>query len=130
MLRIRDPVRSVQRELRLTYNRTWPVLVHSATGDIGHAAIRICRSVGVKVFATTSSKAKVDYLVNTMAVPKGHVFLASDDSVAAGLKRVSNGQGVVIVLNTIPLQKMHSRLKFGQLDQTALSNLCNIIAFS
>lgn len=58
-----------------------------------------------------------------MAVPKDHVFLASDDSIAAGLKRVTNGQGVDIVLNTVPDEVFHAAwdcaAEFGKIVELA-----------
>ena len=61
-----------------------------------------------------------------MAVPKDHVFLASDDSIAAGLKRATNGQGVDIVLNTAPDELFHAAwdcvTEFGKIVELSSRN--------
>lgn len=61
-----------------------------------------------------------------MAVPQDHVFLASDDPIAAGLKRATNGQGVDIVLNSVPEELFHAAwdcvAEFGKIVELASRN--------
>lgn len=46
--------------------------------------------------------------MNTMAVPKDHVFQDGDDSLVAGLKRATHGRGVDLVLNTVADEPFHA----------------------
>ena len=43
-----------------------------------------------------------------MAIPKDHVFQTADDSFVAGLKHVTSGRGVDVVLNTVPDELFHA----------------------
>ena len=43
-----------------------------------------------------------------MAIPKDHVFPANDESFVAGLKHITNGRGVDLVLNTVPDELFHA----------------------
>jgi NADPH:quinone reductase-like Zn-dependent oxidoreductase/SAM-dependent methyltransferase/acyl carrier protein len=76
------------------------VLVHSAAGGIGQAAIQLCQHVGAKVIATVGSEAKRDYLkcvygVNTFA--DSHSNQAWKQDVAT----LTGGRGVDVVLNSL-----------------------------
>ncbi|TLD29263.1 hypothetical protein PspLS_03907 [Pyricularia sp. CBS 133598] len=84
------------------------VLIHSATGGLGQAAIQICRSAGAEIFATVSSQQKVDYLIKTFGIPGDHIFQSRDDSFATDLKRATCNRGVDIVLNTVSGELLHA----------------------
>ncbi len=74
------------------------VLIHSATGGVGLAAIQIAQMVGAEVFATAGSPDKRDYL---HALGITHVYdsrtLAFADQVLAD----TGGPGVDVVLNSL-----------------------------
>ena len=73
------------------------VLVHAASGGVGHAAIRIARTLGAEVMATASA-AKRAY-VRSLGVE--HVFDSRSTRFAAGVLEVTEGQGVDVVLNSL-----------------------------
>ena len=80
------------------------VLIHSGAGGVGHAAISICQYVGAEIYAT-ASKAKQD-IVRALGVK--HVFDSRSTSWFDDLMKVTDGQGVDIVLNSLAGQ--HQKL--------------------
>ena len=73
------------------------VLVHSASGGVGHAAIRIARTLGAEVLATASA-AKRAY-VRGLGVE--HVFDSRSTRFAAGVLEATEDRGVDVVLNSL-----------------------------
>ena len=73
------------------------VLVHSAAGGVGLAAIQLIRSAGAEVFAT-ASQPKQAYL---RSIGINHIFDSRTTSFSKEILDVTNGQGVDIVLNSL-----------------------------
>ncbi len=74
------------------------VLVHSATGGLGLAAIRVAKALGARVIATAGSEDKRRYL---RGLGIEHVFDSRDLSWADGVREATGGRGVDIVLNSL-----------------------------
>lgn len=77
------------------------VLIHSAAGGVGQAAIIIARSIRATIFATVSTKEKKEYLVNTFHINPCHIFYSRDLSFAEHVLQTTGGQGVDVVLNSL-----------------------------
>jgi len=75
------------------------VLIHTASGGVGLAAIQIARAVGAKIIATAGNRRKRAYLREVVGLE--NVFHSRDVSYAAEIKRVTNGRGVDVVLNSL-----------------------------
>lgn len=73
------------------------VLIHSASGGVGQAAIAIARAAGAEIFATAGSEARRQLLRD-----KGidHVYDARDADFGEMIRRESDGRGVDIVLSS------------------------------
>ena len=82
------------------------VLIHTAAGGTGQAAIAVAQSLGAKVFATCSTKAKRQLLMDHYNLPEEHIFSSRDASFASALKSIKP-DGIDVVLNTLsgPLLK-------------------------
>ncbi|BBX73765.1 type I polyketide synthase [Mycobacterium shinjukuense] len=74
------------------------VLIHSATGGVGQAALAIARAAGAEVFATAGN-AKRRNLLRDMGVE--HVYDSRSIEFAEQIRRDTNGDGVDIVLNSL-----------------------------
>jgi phthiocerol/phenolphthiocerol synthesis type-I polyketide synthase C len=74
------------------------VLVHSATGGLGLAAIRVARARGAVVIATAGSAEKRAYL---RGLGIEHVFDSRDLSWAEQVRTATGGRGVDVVLNSL-----------------------------
>lgn len=77
------------------------VLIHSAAGAVGQAAIILAQHVGAEVFVTVSSDAKREFLHERYGVPRDHMFSSRNTSFYSGIKRMTKGRGVDVVLNSL-----------------------------
>ncbi len=75
------------------------VLIHSATGGVGLAAIQMCRAVGAEIFATAGSPEK-RALLRSMGI--AHVMDSRSLSFADEVLTATGGEGVDVVLNSLP----------------------------
>lgn len=74
------------------------VLIHSATGGVGQAAIAIARVAGAKIFATAGSPQRRT-LLHDMGIE--HVYDSRSVEFAEQIRRDTDGYGVDIVLNSL-----------------------------
>ncbi|KAH8432882.1 uncharacterized protein LDX57_010515 [Aspergillus melleus] len=77
------------------------VLIHSACGGVGLAAVHVCQSMGAEVFASVGSEEKVEFLMKTFGIPRSHIFDSHNVSFLTGIMRETNGRGVDLVLNSL-----------------------------
>lgn len=75
------------------------VLIHSATGGVGQAAVAIARAAGAEIFATAGSPGRRDLLRN-MGIE--HVYDSRSTEFADQIRNDTDGAGVDIVLNSLP----------------------------
>jgi polyketide synthase 5 len=75
------------------------VLIHSATGSVGRAAIAIARAAGAEIFATAGSEERRE-LLRDMGIK--HVYDSHSTDFAEQICRETDGGGVDIVLNSLP----------------------------
>jgi len=73
------------------------VLVHSAAGGVGTAAIQICNATGAKVIGTASA-AKHDYVKELGAM---HVIDYNKEDFVKQVKRITEGRGVDVALDAV-----------------------------
>ncbi|MFE3599434.1 SDR family NAD(P)-dependent oxidoreductase [Streptomyces sp. NPDC059142] len=74
------------------------VLIHSAAGGVGLAALRVARLLGARVVATAGSEAKRRYLTGLGITD---VFDSRDLGWAAAVREATGGRGVDVVLNSL-----------------------------
>lgn len=77
------------------------VLIHSATGGLGQACVQLAQLAGAEVFATVGSLDKCDMLSSIYGIPRDHIFSSRDLTFAAGVKRMTAGRGVDVVVNSL-----------------------------
>jgi acyl transferase domain-containing protein/surfactin synthase thioesterase subunit/NADPH:quinone reductase-like Zn-dependent oxidoreductase/NAD(P)-dependent dehydrogenase (short-subunit alcohol dehydrogenase family)/acyl carrier protein len=83
------------------------VLIHSASGGTGLAALQIARGLGAEVFATAGSPAKRDFL---RGCGVQHVFDSRSLDFADEILACTGGQGVDVVLNSLSGQALERSL--------------------
>ncbi|KAI1635391.1 polyketide synthase dehydratase-domain-containing protein [Biscogniauxia mediterranea] len=77
------------------------ILIQSATGGLGLAAIQLARYKGAEIFATVGSANKVSFLVDTMGIESDHI-IPSRDAVALSRAAESTGKGGFdIIISTV-----------------------------
>jgi acyl transferase domain-containing protein len=74
------------------------VLIHSATGNVGQAAIAIARAAGAEIFATAGSEQRRE-LLRGMGI--AHVYDSRSTAFAEQIRCDTDGYGVDIVLNSL-----------------------------
>lgn len=74
------------------------VLIHSATGSVGRAAIAIARAAGAEIFATAGSAERRE-LLRDMGIK--HIYDSHGTDFADQIRRDTDGDGVDIVLNSL-----------------------------
>ena len=77
------------------------VLIHAATGGVGLAATQLASLIGAIIFVTVGSNDKKRLLMDLYNIPSQHVFSSRNLSFAQGIRRVTNGRGVDVVLNSL-----------------------------
>jgi polyketide synthase 5 len=74
------------------------VLIHSATGGVGQAAVAIARAAGAEIFATAGSEQRRQ-LLREMGIE--HVYDSRSIDFAEQIRHDTDGYGVDIVLNSL-----------------------------
>lgn len=74
------------------------ILIHAAAGGVGMAAVRLSRELGAHVFATAGSESK-RRLLREMGIE--HVMDSRSLDFADEVRRVTGGEGVDVVLNSL-----------------------------
>jgi amino acid adenylation domain-containing protein len=75
------------------------VLIHTASGGVGHAALDLCRRAGAEVFATAGTPEKREYL-RSLGVE--HVMDSRSLAWADEVLERTGGEGVDVILNSLP----------------------------
>lgn len=88
------------------------VLIHSAAGGVGQAAISICLARGCRVFCTVGSQEKREFLKQRFPQLQDENFANSRDcSFEQHVLRQTNGIGVDIVLNSLSEDKLQASVR-------------------
>ncbi|KAJ5817603.1 Acyl transferase/acyl hydrolase/lysophospholipase [Penicillium robsamsonii] len=78
------------------------VLIHSAAGGVGIAAIQYAKHLGAKViFATVGNESKKLFLIEKYDLDPAHIFSSRDSSFLPAIMKATSGQGVDVVLNSL-----------------------------
>ncbi|OLP03100.1 polyketide synthase [Mycolicibacterium porcinum] len=100
------------------------VLIHSATGGLGLAAIAIAREAGAEVFATAGSPERRQ-LLRDMGIK--YVYDSRTLSFADEIRRDTNGYGVDVVLNSLTGSAQRAGLELlafgGRFVETGVADL-------
>lgn len=77
------------------------ILVHSASGATGQAAIILAQYIGATIFATVGNDKKKQFLMENFGIPEDHIFSSRSHSFVGGIKRLTQGRGVDMILNSL-----------------------------
>ena len=76
------------------------LLVHSAAGGLGQAAIQIAQHIGVDLFVTVGSKEKKEMLMRTYSIAEDHIFDSRNNTFDAALLRMTRGKGIDVIIGS------------------------------
>ena len=77
------------------------VLIHSAAGGVGQAAIMLAKHLGATIFVTVGNNGMKALVMQSFGIPEEQIFSSRDTSFVQGIKRLTCGRGVDVVLNSI-----------------------------
>ncbi|MDJ0750984.1 MAG: type I polyketide synthase [Woeseiaceae bacterium] len=84
------------------------VLIHGAAGGIGVAAVQFAKHLGAEVFATAGSEVKRDFV---RLLGADHVMDSRSLAFADEVLRLTGGQGVDVVLNSLAGEAINRNLR-------------------
>ena len=87
------------------------VLIHSAAGGVGQAATMLAQHLGAVVFVTVGSNEKKVFLMNNYSIPEERIFSSRQTTFVDGLRLLTNGRGVDVVLSSIAGESLHETCK-------------------
>ncbi|CAJ2511162.1 Uu.00g067870.m01.CDS01 [Anthostomella pinea] len=103
------------------------ILIHSAADVLGQAAINMAQHIGAEVLVTVSSETEKNLLKETHGIPDDHIFSNKDAGFVQGIKRVTKGQGVQVVINSLTgellRQTWHCIAPFGRFIELGVKDI-------
>lgn len=76
------------------------VLIHAAAGGLGQALIQIAKMLRAEIYCTVSSDAKKQAII-ALGVKPDNIFSSRGLSFEKGIKRVTQGRGVDVIVNSL-----------------------------
>ncbi|KAK8013121.1 Type I Iterative PKS, partial [Apiospora marii] len=77
------------------------ILIHSAAGATGQMALWLAKHCGAEIYATVGTEAKRQLLIERFGIAPGNIFSSRNTAFAQGIKRLTGGYGVDVVLNSL-----------------------------
>ena len=77
------------------------VLIHSAAGGLGQAAMMIARHIGAIIYVTIGNSKKKSFIMSNFSIPEKHIFSSRLTTFSSGIKRLTSGKGVDVILNSL-----------------------------
>jgi NADPH:quinone reductase-like Zn-dependent oxidoreductase len=84
------------------------VLIHSACGGVGLAAVQIARMIGADIYATVGQEDKVKYLIDNFQLPRNRIFDSHSEAFVQGIMEETDNKGVDLVLNSLGGDLLHA----------------------
>ncbi|KAI0896065.1 hypothetical protein F4806DRAFT_502417 [Annulohypoxylon nitens] len=103
------------------------VLIHSAADSLGQAAINAAQYVHAEIIATVSSEAEKQFLIEHYHIPADHIFSNKDNGFVQGIKRIMNGLGAQVILNSLTGELLretwHCIAPFGRFIELGMKDI-------
>ena len=61
----------------------------------------MAKLIGATIYATVRSQIKKQLLIDEYQIPEEHIFYSRDISFAKGIKQITGGLGVDVVINSL-----------------------------
>ncbi|CRL24691.1 Beta-ketoacyl synthase [Penicillium camemberti] len=118
-LSMADAATMLTAYVTVLYSLLESVLIHSACGGVGLAALQVCQAVGTEIYATVGNDKKVAHLMEHFGLPRERIFNSRNTSFQPDLMRATAGRGVDVVLNSLSGNLLHASwecvAKFGRM---------------
>jgi NADPH:quinone reductase-like Zn-dependent oxidoreductase len=83
------------------------VLIHSAAGGVGIAAIQVAKMLKANIYATVGSPEKRKFLIDNFGIPNESIFDSRSTAFVADVMRETGGRGVDVALNSLSGEQLH-----------------------
>ncbi|KAI3340056.1 putative polyketide synthase [Ustulina deusta] len=87
------------------------VLIHSACGGVGLAAIQVARWLGATIFATAGTQDKREWLSQNYDIPISQIYSSRDDRFLPAILDATSQRGVDVVLNSLTGELLHASFR-------------------
>ena len=87
------------------------VLIQSATGGLGLAAIHIAHHLGAEIYATVGNGEKARVLVEEFDIAEDHIFSSRELSACRKLVDTTGNNGVDVILCSAAGEQMHEMFR-------------------
>ncbi|KAI8626383.1 hypothetical protein F5Y19DRAFT_221991 [Xylariaceae sp. FL1651] len=77
------------------------VLIHSAAGGVGLAAIQLAQYKKAEIFVTVGTHEKREFLASNFGIPQNRMFSSRNTNFAEEIMRETGGRGVDVILNSL-----------------------------
>ena len=77
------------------------ILIHSAAGGVGQAAIQIAQMIGANIFATVGTREKREHLIATYGIKDDQIFSSRDLYFSSAVMKLTCGRGIDVILNSL-----------------------------
>ena len=77
------------------------ILIHSASGGVGQACIKLASLIGATIIATVGSPTKADFLEKIFGRPRSHILNSRDLSFGPKVMALTGGKGVDVMVNSL-----------------------------
>lgn len=77
------------------------VLIHSAAGGVGIAAIQLAQYVGAEIFVTVGTPEKREFLKSTFDLADDRIFNSRNTDFGDQIMAATNGKGMDVILNSL-----------------------------
>lgn len=84
------------------------VLIHWGAGGVGQAAVQLGKLAGAEIFITVGSLDKRDFIHQHYGVSVDHILSSRDLTFVHGIKRLTTGRGVDVILNSTSGQALRA----------------------
>ena len=102
------------------------ILIHSAAGGLGQAAIQLAQLKDADIFVTVGTAEKKDLLVRLYNIKEDHVFSSRSTSFVHSISMLTNGRGVDVIVNSLPGEGRRASLEciapFGRFIEVGLKD--------
>lgn len=82
------------------------ILIHSGAGGLGQACIQLARLLNAEIYVTVSSEEKKKLIMDLYNIPESHIFSSRTPSSVQGIKNLTQGRGVDVVVNSLAGEAM------------------------
>jgi len=74
------------------------VLIQSATGGLGMAAMQLAKHIGAEIYATVGNADKIEVLKKEFGIAEDHIFNSRELSTPSKILAATNGAGIDVIL--------------------------------